>query len=254
MIHISAVPDSRHSFCISNKDLSLDRDVQRGGGLVGDDQIGLVQQRDRDGDALPHAAGELVRIRASAARPAKGCRPSPAHRGSARARRSRDISSCAVMASIICVSMRSTGFSVIIGSWKIIATRLPRKLRALLVAGTGEVLAIQQNAAADHAAGRIDQAHDRIAGHRFAGTRFADQAQDLSALNGERHIVDRLHHAGLVKKCVRRLSTCRSGSGRRRGKCRSSAFNRGFSTSRSWSATRLIDDDREQQRESRDKN
>jgi len=31
--------------------------------------------------------------------------------------------------SIICVSMRSTGFSVIIGSWKIVAMRSPRSRR-----------------------------------------------------------------------------------------------------------------------------
>ncbi|MNI81731.1 hypothetical protein D3C73_1383750 [compost metagenome] len=34
---------------------------------------------------------------------------------------SRDTLWCACTASIICVSTRSTGFSVIIGSWKIIA-------------------------------------------------------------------------------------------------------------------------------------
>jgi len=41
----------------------------------------------------------------------------------------RETSPWARTASIICVSMRSTGFNVIIGSWKIIAMRLPRSLR-----------------------------------------------------------------------------------------------------------------------------
>ena len=44
------------------EDLRLDGDVERGGRLVGDQQRGPVQQRDRDRDALAHAAGELVRI------------------------------------------------------------------------------------------------------------------------------------------------------------------------------------------------
>src|SRR5262245_37955717 len=39
--------------------------------------------------------------------------------------------SCARIASTICVSMRSTGLSVIIGSWKIIATFRPRIVRHL---------------------------------------------------------------------------------------------------------------------------
>ena len=35
---------------------------RRGGGLVGNEQVGLAGERHRDHDALPHAAGELVRI------------------------------------------------------------------------------------------------------------------------------------------------------------------------------------------------
>ncbi len=44
------------------QDLRLDRHVQRRGRLVRDDQLRAVQQRYGDGDALPHAAAELVRI------------------------------------------------------------------------------------------------------------------------------------------------------------------------------------------------
>ena len=41
---------------------SLDRHVERAGGLVGDDQLGLARQRDPDEDTLAHAAGQLVRV------------------------------------------------------------------------------------------------------------------------------------------------------------------------------------------------
>ena len=128
VIQISAVPVSRAELLHLVQDLALDRDVERGGRLVGDDQVGLVQQRDRDRDALAHAAGELVRIRAAGARRATAM--PTLHQRLARARERcgvADASRCAWIASIICVSMRSTGFSVIIGSWKIIAMRLPRR-------------------------------------------------------------------------------------------------------------------------------
>ncbi len=42
--------------------LGLDGGVQGRGRLVGDDQLGLVDERKRDHDALPHASGELVRV------------------------------------------------------------------------------------------------------------------------------------------------------------------------------------------------
>ncbi len=44
------------------EDLLLDRHVQRGGGLVRDQELRLACQRHRDHHALPHAAGELVRV------------------------------------------------------------------------------------------------------------------------------------------------------------------------------------------------
>ena len=42
--------------------LRLDRDVERGDRLVGDDQLGLDRERAGDADALALAAGELVRV------------------------------------------------------------------------------------------------------------------------------------------------------------------------------------------------
>ena len=42
--------------------LGLNRHVERGRGLVGDQQLGLAGQRHRDHDALPEAARELVRV------------------------------------------------------------------------------------------------------------------------------------------------------------------------------------------------
>ena len=48
----------------SSEDLRLHGDVERGGRLVGDQQVGLVGERHGDHDALALAAGQLVRIAA----------------------------------------------------------------------------------------------------------------------------------------------------------------------------------------------
>ncbi len=44
------------------EDLRLDGHVERGGGLVGNDELGLAGERHGDHDALAHAARELMRI------------------------------------------------------------------------------------------------------------------------------------------------------------------------------------------------
>ena len=41
------------------QDLGLDRHVERGEGLIGDQQLGLHRQRPRDADPLPLSSGEL---------------------------------------------------------------------------------------------------------------------------------------------------------------------------------------------------
>ena len=44
------------------EDLRLDRDVERGDRLVGDDQVRIDRERAGDADPLALAAGELVRV------------------------------------------------------------------------------------------------------------------------------------------------------------------------------------------------
>jgi hypothetical protein len=50
------------------QDLALHHHVQRGGGLVHDDHVGVQRQRHGDHHALPHAAGQLVWMAAGAVR------------------------------------------------------------------------------------------------------------------------------------------------------------------------------------------
>ena len=74
----SARPSSRRQPGQQVQDLCLHHHVQRRGRLVGQQDPGLAGQRHGDRRALPHAAGELVRVAVRARRP--GCRPSPAAR------------------------------------------------------------------------------------------------------------------------------------------------------------------------------
>ncbi len=67
--HAHVVRDQHHRRAVllaqaleQRDDLRLDRHVERGGRLVGDDQPGFGSQRQRDHHALAHAARELVRV------------------------------------------------------------------------------------------------------------------------------------------------------------------------------------------------
>ena len=70
------------------EDLRLDGDVERGGRLVGDQQVGLVGERHGDHHPLPLAARELVRIGLEPALRDRRCRPSSS-RSSTRSRAAR---------------------------------------------------------------------------------------------------------------------------------------------------------------------
>ena len=62
------------------EDLGLDRDVERGRRLVGDQQLRLARERHRDHHALAHAARQLVRVLLGAPLRASGSRPAAASR------------------------------------------------------------------------------------------------------------------------------------------------------------------------------
>ena len=109
-------------------DLRLDGGVERRRRLVGEQQVGLDEERHGDHHALAHAARELVRIGVEPqprVRDADAVAAWPRARSSAAARgniaRSRRRST-----STRCVATVKSGFSAVIGSWKIIAMRGPR--------------------------------------------------------------------------------------------------------------------------------
>ena len=97
-----AAPVSSRSCSQLAQDLRLDRHVERGRRLVGDQQARRARQRHRDHHALAHAAGELVRVGAHALARRAGCRRA---RSSSTARSSAarlgDVRSCARICSAI---------------------------------------------------------------------------------------------------------------------------------------------------------
>ncbi len=62
VIRIIAVPRRFLQFAHQVEDLRLDGDVQRRGRFIGDQHLRIAGQRHGDHHALPHAAGQLVRI------------------------------------------------------------------------------------------------------------------------------------------------------------------------------------------------
>ena len=175
------------------QDLGLDRDVERGGRLVRDQQRRPAGQRHRDHGALAHAAGELVRI---LLRPAFGLgNPDQAQHFDRLAPRLPCASSSDAGGplSVIWSPIRITGLSEVIGSWKIIEMRLPRIARISASSRPSRSVPSSVNGAADDPARRIrHQPHDRQRGHALAAAGLADDGQRLAAANAERDVVDRL--------------------------------------------------------------
>ena len=138
-----------HQFGDQVEHLALDGHVQRGGRLVGDQQVGPAGQRDGDDHALALAARHLVRI---------GVEPLRAHRAAARARSRRSASARAAAAlrplcrrsgSAICRPMVCSGFSAVIGSWKIMPMRPPRSAAHRVFVERRQLLAVEADRAAD---------------------------------------------------------------------------------------------------------
>ena len=180
------------------ENLGLDRHVERGGRLVGDEQLRVAGERHGDHHALAHAAGELVRILVDAL---FGVGDAD-HLQQSRWCRSRAwllfMPMWSWSASLIWRLIVRTGLSEVIGSWKIIAMSLPRIDAHLLVRHLQDIVALEEDLAGDDLARRAgDQAHDREPGHALAAARLADDAERFARHDVERDIVDRLDDAVL---------------------------------------------------------
>lgn len=170
------------------EDLRLDGDVKGGGGLVGDEEGGVVGERDGDDDALAHPAGELVRIVVDlgvdvgdAYGLEEFARPLPGLRAAVAVRRHR-------LDDLLADPHRR-----IEGGLRILEDHgdLAAAPRTHLALGKGEqVGAAVTDAARGDFAGDAQHPHHRAGGDGLAGAGFADDAEHLPRPNLEAHVVD----------------------------------------------------------------
>ena len=182
------------------EDLGLHGHVERGRGLVGDQELGAARQRDGDDHALPHAAGQLVRV---LLQPAGGL---------GHADRSQQLDGRAIrflLADVEVVAQRLGDLATDLDH------RVQRGHRVLkhhsdlgspVRAHVAVVEADEVDAVEDHPAGadRValgQQPHDRAGQHGLARARLTDDADRAAPSQGERHLVDRMHHA---RGCTKR--------------------------------------------------
>ena len=97
--------------------------------------------------------------------------------------------------SVICLPIFISGFSDVIGSWKIIDISWPQMWRICL--GVRSIISWPSNRTdpVRSTLRAVEQAHDRAGQHRLARARLADDAERLAAVERERHAVDGAHRA-----------------------------------------------------------
>ena len=171
------------------QDLRLDGDVERGGRLVGDQQVRVVGERHGDHHALALAARKFVR---KGVEPFLGVLqadfPQQFHRaGAALVARGQpvDFENFADLP-LDPVQRIERGHRLLEHHAD------PRAAHARNAASLGfqQVVALEKNLAAENFRARRQQAHDGQSRDRFAGAGFADQAERAAALQPQRYVID----------------------------------------------------------------
>ena len=177
------------------EDLRLDGDVERGGRLVGDQEVGLVGERHGDHHALALAARELMRIALEPARRI-GNADLAEQLDDARARgRSLDAAvQLENLADLLLdrVQRIERGHRLLEDDGDVVAAHVAD----LALRQAEQLPAFEMDGAGRMARRRIgQQLEDRQRRHRLAGARFADQRHRLALLDLERDAIDREHLA-----------------------------------------------------------
>ena len=177
------------------QDLRLDGDVERGGRLVGDQQVRLVGERHRDHHPLALAAGQLMGIGVQALLGLLQAHQVQQLEG-ARARR------CPAHAPmqhqgladlpLDGVQRIERGHRLLEDDADAIAAHLPQRR----LVGADQLAAVQADAAARvPRLGIGQQLEQRQRGHRFARAALADQRQGLALVDVKRDLAHRFEHA-----------------------------------------------------------
>ena len=174
------------------EDLGLHSDIQRGGGLVADQQIGIVGDRDGDDDALALATGQFM---GEGSRPPLGLGDADQIQQFDRPCPSRTPRGAALMNLDGLGDLIADGVHRRQRRHRILEHRpdgLPANLRHLLIGKSDELVAVQPHRTG-HRGVFGQQADD---GHRtrgLTGTRFADECDDLSGVDAKVHPPHRIH-------------------------------------------------------------
>ena len=192
---MKAMPSSRLSLARSVDHLRLNRDVQRGDRLVGDDQLRLQRQRAGDGDPLALAAGELVGVALGVLRREAHLRQQLGH-ALAPLRLRQDVG----------VDHPGLGDDLVDRHARI--ERLRRILEHHLdLAAHGVELARRHReevAALPECAPpiRLDQSQNCLGDRRLARAALADDGEHLALLQLEAHVVERLEGAVVLASAL----------------------------------------------------
>ena len=192
--HVVRDHDERHVTLLLQgheqvEDLRLDRHVERGRRLVGDEQLGIAGDRHGDHHALVHAAGELVRERRQAAFRRRDADLLQQFDGAALGAPCDPCARAAASVSVSWKPMVKQGLRLVVGSWKIIATSLPVSLRRSRSEIVSRSCPLNDSLSAVTRPGKRHEAHERQHRHALAGARFADDAREPRPFraSGSRH-------------------------------------------------------------------
>jgi len=161
-------------------DLDLDRDVERGRRLVGDQQLGRARESERDHRALRHPARQLVRIGAvDALRRRQTDRAEQIERT-----RLRLTARAALVCPIDLLEHRADARDRIEEASRVLEDH--RDLRAadrthLALGEREQVAALEQNLPADDASRRPHEPGDRVRGDRLPRARLPHEPEHLAA-------------------------------------------------------------------------
>ncbi len=209
--------------------LRLDRQVEAGGRLVGNQEARLAGNPDGADDALAHAARHLVRVllearfrRRDAHRPEQFARPVPGGRPA-----------LALMHPDRLGHLVADREQRVQRHHRVLQDHrdpLAADMLHLIFGFLHEILALEQHPAADDARGRRQDAHDGEGERAFPGAAFPDNAQGLPGIEAQRHLVDsaddpRALRRDVVRRKVVELEQRRSGRSRGHQSCRSCGSN-----------------------------
>ncbi len=182
------------------EDLCLRRHVERGGRLVGDQQVRVVDQRHRDHHALAHAARELVGI---VVEPAGRIRNADKLQHLERTLAGGLTARIAVDADRL-GNLRPDGVDRIEARHRLLEDHrdaIAANAAHLALVESSEILPPEAHGAADDASDAArQQPQDRECSHTLAAARLADDADGLAGKDLEGDAVDRASDAVLVEE------------------------------------------------------